>query len=362
MYLKEIKNNFFKLFSTTLFIYLLIPIFYNQTFLFATENIIFTKEKSFENEFYLLGPGDIIFVDIFGANEYSGEYIISKAGNIHLPLIGKVNLNYLTIQDAIILIQQKYKNELIRPELNIKLIKPRPIKISIVGEIKRPGFYTIGDRGSRNISGKSNYIPTIIDAIQDAGGITKNTNLKEVIISRKLPGKKIAYKEGKVNLLDLILNGNHIQNTILYDGDIIKLKTAKKLPSEIMSLAEVNLSPKNITVSVIGKVENPQKMEIPVNTPLNQAILYAGGPISWKSNKNNVELVRVNRNGTISKKKFKLDFSENVSNEFNPPLSNNDIIRVKSSFINNLGDGLSTITKPFSNILTAVTIFKIMGD
>ena len=44
------------------------------------------------------------------------------------------------------------------------------------------------------------------------------------------------------------------QNTILYDGDIIKLTTAKKLPSEIMSLAEANLSPKNITVSVIGKV------------------------------------------------------------------------------------------------------------
>ena len=362
MYLKEIKNNFFKLFSTTLFIYLLIPIFYNQTFLFATENIIFTKEKSFENEFYLLGPGDIIFVDIFGANEYSGEYIISKAGNIYLPLIGTVNLNNLTIEDAIILIQKKYKNELIRPELNIKLIKPRPIKISIVGEIKRPGFYTMRDPDPRNISGKPIYLPTIIDAIQKAGGITQNTNLKEVIISRKLPGKKISYKEGKVNLLDLIFNGNHLQNTILYDGDIIKLKKAIKMPSEIMSLAEANLSPKNITVSVIGKVENPQKMEIPVNTPLNQAILLAGGPIAWKSNKNNVELVRVNRNGTISKKKFKLDFSENVSNENNPPLSNNDIIRVKSSFINNVGEGLATITKPFSNMVTAVTLYKLIED
>ncbi len=157
MYLKEIKNNFFKLFSTTFFIYLLIPIFYNQTFLFATENIIFTKEKSFENEFYLLGPGDIIFVDIFGANEYSGEYIISKAGNIYLPLIGTVNLNNFTIEDAIILIQKKYKNELIRPELNIKLIKPRPIKISIVGEIKRPGFYTFANNNRCYPKGRRHY-------------------------------------------------------------------------------------------------------------------------------------------------------------------------------------------------------------
>ena len=95
---------------------------------------------------------------------------------------------------------------------------------------------------------------------------------------------------------------------------------------------------------------------------MNQAILLAGGPIAWKSKKNNVELVRVNRNGTISKKKFKLDFSENVSNENNPPLSNNDIIRVKSSFINNVGEGLATITKPFSNMVTAVTLYKLIED
>ena len=361
MYFKEINNNFFKL-STILFVYFFLPFFYNQPLLIADESIIFSKDKSFEKDFYLLGAGDIIFIDIFSANEYSGEYIISKAGNIHLPLIGGVNLNNLTIEESIILLQKKYKNELIRPELNIKLIKPRPIKISIIGEIKRPGFYTMKDKDLRNIKSKPTYLPTIVDAIQNAGGITANTNLKEVIISRKLPGEKIAYKEGKVNLLDLIINGNHIQNTILYDGDIIKLTKAKELTSEIMTLAETNLSPENITVSVIGKVENPQKMDIPVNTPLNQAILLAGGPIAWKSNKNNVELVRVNKNGTISKKKFKLDLSENVSNKYNPPLLNNDIIRVRSSFINNLGEGLSTITKPVSNMVTAVTLYKLIED
>ena len=361
MHFKEINKFFFK-FSSIFFVYLFIPFFYNQPNLKASENIIFTKEKSFEEDVYLLGPGDIIFLDIFSANEYSGEYVISKAGNIHLPLIGVVNLSNQTIDEAITFIQDKFKNELIRPELNIRLFKPRPIKISVIGEIKNPGFYTMRDPDLRNISSKPTYLPTIIDAIQKAGGITQNTNLKEVIISRKLPGKKISYKEGKVNLLDLIFNGDHIQNTILYDGDIIKLKKAIKMPSEIMSLAEANLSPKNITVSVIGKVEEPQKMEIPVNTPLNQAILLAGGPIAWKSNKNNVELVRVNRNGTISKKKFKLDLSENVSNENNPPLSNNDIIRVRSSFINSVGEGLSTITKPISNMVTAVTLYKLIED
>ena len=355
------KKSFLKLLSL-FFVFLFMPFFYNQLSLEAKDNIIFTKEKSFDEEFYLLGPGDVLSLDIFSATEYSGTYIISKAGNIHFPLIGLVNLNNLTIEEAVMLIQEKFSNELIRPELNIKLIKPRPIKISIIGEIKRPGFYTMQDKDKRNIENKPTYVPTIIDAIQYAGGITKNTNLKEVIISRRLPGKKNAYKKGKVDLLDLIFNGNHMQNTVLYDGDIIQLEKAKKIPSEIMSLAAANLSPKNIAVSVIGKVEKPQKMDIPVNTPLNQAILLAGGPISWKSNTNNVELIRVNRNGTITKKKFKLDLSEDVSDENNPPLSNNDIIRVNGSFINNLGDGLATITKPISNIVTAVSLYKLIDD
>ena len=354
------KKVFFKLFSLFA-VYLFIP-FYNQPILNANDNIIFTKEKSFNEEYYLLGPGDELFLDIFSATEYSGSYVISKAGNIHFPLIGLINLNNLTIEEAVKLVQKKFSNELIRPELNIKLIKPRPIKISIIGEIKRPGFYTMRDKDNRNIENKPTYIPTIIDAIQNAGGITQKTNLKEVIISRRLPGKKIAYKKGKVDLLDLIFNGNHVQNTVLYDGDIIKLEKAKIITSEVMSLASANLSPQNITVSVIGKVENPQKMEIPVNTPLNQAILLAGGPISFKSNTNNVELVRVNRNGTITKKKFKINLSENVSNENNPPLSNNDIVRVNGSLINNLGDGLATIVKPFSNVITAVSLYKLIED
>ena len=361
MNLKKIRRNFFKSFLVTL-IYSFIPFIYFTPVLKANNNIIFTKEKSFDKDYYLLGPGDHLQVDFYGASEYSGEYIISKAGNINFPLIGTVNLNNLTIEEAVLMVQEKFSSQLIRPELNIRLIKTRSIKISIIGEVKKPGFYTMKESDNRPLDGKPTFLPTIIDAIQISGGITQNADLRSVKISRKLPGNNYDYKKGNVNLLDLIFNGNHLQNTILYDGDIIELAKADVLESKVMSLAELNLSPKNITVSIIGKVENPQKMQIPVNTPLNQAILMAGGPIAWKANTGNVELVRVNRNGSITKKKFKLNLSSDVSEINNPPLTNNDIIRVRSSFINNLGEGLATITKPMSNLVTAFTLYKLIEN
>ena len=358
---KSIRNFFINL-TTISFVSLFTQLFYINPLLKVSANVIFTKEKSFDKEFYLLGPGDEIAIDIYSANEYSGNYIITKSGNVNFPLIGTVNLTNLTIREAVLLVQNKFSNQLIRPELNIRLLKPRPVKISIIGEVKRPGFYTMIDKDPLDVRGKPTYLPTIIDAIQISGGITKNANLNSVIISRKLPGKNNNYKKGEVNLLDLIFNGNHLQNTILYDGDIIQLKKAKDIPSDVMNIAAGNLSPKNINVTVIGKVENPANIQIPANTALNQAILIAGGPTAWKANTGNVELVRLNRNGTISKRKFKLDLSADVSDEYNPPLFDNDIIRVRSSFISNLGDGLVTITKPLSNLVTAVTLYKLLED
>ena len=129
-----------------------------------------------------------------------------------------------------------------------------------------------------------------------------------------------------------------------------------------MTIANANFSPQTIKVSVIGKVENPGSIEVSPNTPLNQAILLAGGPLSWKANKGNVELFRVNKDGSAFRKKFKINLSQSISDEFNPPLMNRDIIKVNSSSINSLGEGIATITNPLSGLVTAFTLIKLTQD
>ena len=110
-------------------------------------------------------------------------------------------------------------------------------------------------------------LPTVVDAIQKAGGITKYADLEEVILKRKIPGNESAYKETRLNFLKLILEGEQNNNPFLYDGDIVKLKKNEQLSPSLLEIASANLSPKTIQVTIIGEVNFPGKIELKSNTP-----------------------------------------------------------------------------------------------
>ena len=65
-------------------------------------------------------------------------------------------------------------------------------------------------------------------------------------------------------------------------------------------------------------------------------------------------------NGSVTKKEYKLDLNEDVSAEKNPPLQNRDIVYVQSTSFNKVSKGLSTVTEPISNIVTAISLFKLL--
>lgn len=330
------------------------------------KNELVKKESSnlLQNDFYLIGPGDILSLTLFDAPEYSGQYAVLNDGTVPFPLIGTVYLKNLSIKQASQIVEEKYRDQLLRPELHLTIKEPRPILVSIIGEIERPGIYSLTNNEKSNLAGgpqiSNNGLPTLVDAIQKAGGITQNANLTEVIVLRKLPGFENELKITKINLLDLVFEGNQSQNLFLFDGDVIKLTKANEILANRMKLARTNLSPSTISVRIIGKVEQPGLINLAANTPLVQAVLSAGGPIAWKSNRGNVVLLRVNKNGSIIKKKFKINLNEATSYEKNPPLKDRDIVYVKSSALNKLSSGLGAITEPIAPVLNAVTLFKLL--
>ena len=132
------------------------------------------------------------------------------------------------------------------------------------------------------------------------------------MLQRRLPGTDIplSYKQAELDLLDLVLEGNQSQNSFLFDGDTIRIREAEEnIPEEAVELASVNLSPQVISVNVIGEVEKPA-VELQANTPLVQAVLAAGGPKNWRASTGNVELVRINRNGSATLKKFRINLEK----------------------------------------------------
>ncbi len=330
------------------------------------------KDTSLTEDRYILGPGDKIKINFLELKEYSGEYLIMSDGTLSLPIIGYVSAKYLTLEKLTKKLKNLYGKELIRPDFFISLIQRRPVFVSVLGEINRPGLYKLYNIDSVNAPNATQplqksfvSLPTIVDAIAKAGGITPNSNLKSVRIQRRLSGQEKIYKNIDINLVNLLMKGDQSQNPIIFDGDIITIKEVQGkdvLPKETLKIAKGNLSPKMIKVNVIGAIEKPGDYEVKSNTTLNRAILLANGFIPWKSNKTNIQLYRVNNNGSITNKKYKFDINEEVSDNKNPLLKDGDIIKVNSTGFSKIAGGIKEISSPISNILSPYYLLKIISE
>ena len=313
----------------------------------------FNDAVSLQESYYLLGPGDklrLIVED--NREEFDGAYTILNDGSATFPLIGQVYLENLSIEQASNLIEKKFSKELLVPQISLTIEETRPIKVAIIGEVNRPGIYSTYEKGKE--------ISTLIDAVRAAGGITPKSNLTNVTIKRRLPGHFEKYKIAKLDLFDLIYTGNQLQNPFLLDRDIIEIERVENLPKNIVKTASSTLSPKTINVTIVGEVEVPGALETEANTPLLQAVLKAGGLKSPQANRQRIELIRLNNNGSVSRLRFKYNLSKGISKENNPPLINGDVVKVYPTNLTKFGKGINSVTNPLTGLVNAVTLFRLL--
>ena len=131
---------------------------------------------------------------------------------------------------------------------------------------------------------------------------------------------------------------------------LVLARASQPMPDEVLLMGASNLSPATIDVNVIGEVKAPGRIALRANTPLVEAILSAGGPNNWRANRGNVELVRLNRNGTATRQIFTLNYTKGVSNAFNPPLRANDTVIVHRSLYGEAVDVLNQAIVPLTQI------------
>ena len=79
-------------------------------------------------------------------------------------------------------------------------------------------------------------------------------------------------------------------------------------------------------------------------------MLAAGGPKNWRTS-GNVELVRINRNGSARLKKFRIDLGEGASNEKNPPLRDGDSVIVNRSTLARASDTINAVSQPLGGLV-----------
>jgi len=318
-----------------------------------------------QDDSYILGAGDGLDLKLYVAPELSGSVEVLSDGTASLPLIGSVKLTGLTLSQANFWLTTLFRAQMQRPDLLIRVVRPRPIRVAMVGEVQRPGVYSLTTSEVSQTAGAPSTIisglPTVVDVIQKAGGITLNANLRSVILQRRLPGETPAFKRTKLDLLALVQLGDQLQNPLLFDGDTLRIERAEQPVKEAIEIAAVNLSPQEITVNVVGEVKKPGRLQVAANTPLVQAVLAAGGTDAWRASQRRVELIRINRNGTATRDVFALDLSQGASNTKNPPLRNGDTVLVNRSGFAVASDAIGAVTTPLTGLVNVATLFRLLN-
>lgn len=190
---------------------------------------------------YILGPGDVVFIDVWGASQQTLEGAISPDGVVTFEDIGPVHLAGMKIKDANDYIKSKLGSYFADCEVSLSLGETRSIIVQVLGEVTVPGTYTISS------------LATAFNALYAAGGIGEVGTLRDIKVFRN--GREIS----TIDVYDFLVNGNNATNVALQDNDVILVGAYDCL------------------VSVQGRVKRPMYFEMKPSESLEQLVKYAGG-------------------------------------------------------------------------------------
>jgi polysaccharide export outer membrane protein len=274
------------------------------------------------------------------------DLILRDGDTIVIPTVSSVNLAEQRTLD----------------DVNFAADATKPINVAVVGEVYRPGPQTVtgtvttGQAGETGQQSQTTTPPTVTRALQVAGGIKPRADIRNVQIRRQT--RSGAEQTINANLFQLLQAGDARQDVILQEGDTVFIPTATTLsPEEETRLATTTFAPATIRVNVVGEVKAPGVVEIQPSTPLNQGVLAAGGFDNRRAKKSEVELVRLEPNGTVSRRTIPIDFTKGVNEATNPALRNNDVVIVGRSGLTAFSDNLSNVLTPITGGLGILRIF-----
>lgn len=309
------------------------------------------------SETYLLGSGDLINLDIFNVPEHSGPKRVLVDGSISLAWVGNVPVAGLTLEQAAQRVAVAYGRHLRQPTITVSLVTPRPVQVSVSGAVNRPGAYPMAFAMTEGEEGEDERRwPTVTQALQQAGGISPLADVRQITVQRSVGRGRTQTLH--LDLWDLLVAGNLSQDIPLRDGDTILVPTAPRIDAaESRQLALASFSPATIRVTVVGEVNAPGVIEVPPNTPLNQALMVAGGFDNSRAQTGTVDLLRLNADGTVSQREIAVNFSQGIDDDTNPVLYPDDVLIVKPSGNAQFSDAANGILGTLGLIVPFLDLF-----
>lgn len=187
------------------------------------------SESNTQETGYVLGSGDVLSLTIIagGEEQAKADLVVSNAGEVNIPFIGKVKAAGLSLSDF----EQKIfvpleRDYFVKPQIYLLITEYHSLSFFISGAIRQPGMYEM------------DFTPTVMDLIAKAGGVlSERGNIAYI-----LPGtKRVAFdKDGNaletseknpktIDLIELLDRGDMTGNSLLTTGDTIYIPHGNKL-------------------------------------------------------------------------------------------------------------------------------------
>lgn len=203
---------------------------------------------------YRLGPGDELILSIWGDAELQASFTIANDGSIFPNKVGKIHLNGLTFEEASQLITARFRKVIPNnSHVDIQMGRSRLIRITIEGEVEKPGTYSIS------------AFNTAVNALFKAGGLTELGNLRKIEVKRQ--GRTIEV----IDLYEYLQKGKFAEEFYLEDNDYIYVDVYEKL------------------VQAEGNFKRPMFYQLTSEEGLYDLVQLAGGP-SFNARKSQIQI------------------------------------------------------------------------
>ena len=219
---------------------------------------------------YVLGPGDELAIDIWGATVSHVSAIVGNDGSISVPDLGPVYLSGMTLAKA-----EEYLQEQLgriysgladsNPDtfMRLSIGRIKGVSINVSGEVATPGLYSMPS------------LATIPSVIYMAGGVTEKGSVRNITLFRH--GRKVA----DFDMYDFLFKGKFDENLRLQDGDVITVAAYSNV------------------VTVEGAAMRPMRYEMVEGETVKDVIAYAAG-FAQNAQRNSVNVYRLGTSGNTS--------------------------------------------------------------
>jgi polysaccharide export outer membrane protein len=190
---------------------------------------------------YVLGPGDEIKVQLFGKDNTQLTLTVDREGLVAFPQVGPVTLSGLSFAQAKTTLTEIVAQKMIGNTASITMGQLRSIRIFALGDVFRPGSYTVSG------------LATLSHALFSSGGVKKIGSLRNIQLKRN--GQPVV----ALDLYDFLLRGDTSKDQRLLPGDVVFVPPILK------------------TVSIAGEVARPAIYEIKNEKTVGDVVRLAGG-------------------------------------------------------------------------------------